>query len=71
MNRMLWDKRHCTQGYFEDVVPSEQDKISLTKAVNPLNNPFLLFFILFHPINLWQKNIPMILYGKGLNDKYL
>jgi hypothetical protein len=34
--RMLWDKRHYMQGCFEDVVPLEQDKISLPKAVHPL-----------------------------------
>ena len=38
-NRMFWDKRHYTQGCFADVVPLEQDKPSLPKAVNPLNNP--------------------------------
>jgi hypothetical protein len=36
INGMLWDKRHYTQGYFEDVVPLEQDKTSLPKAVHPL-----------------------------------
>jgi hypothetical protein len=60
---MLWDKRHYTQGCFEDVVPLEQDKIALPKAVYPLNNPFLLFSSYFIPY-ICGKKIYVRLYIK-------